>query len=82
MYLSGNTPGYIIRKAILENEIGDQLTMIPAANFGDIYIAGENHKEAAEYFKEKIKECKTKGDEIRLHFEIREKFDVALYNDQ
>lgn len=56
--------------------------MIPAVNFGDIYIIGEQHKEAAEYFNEKIKDCKTKGAEIRLHFEIEEKFNVALCNKQ
>ena len=36
----------------------------------------------SEYSNEKIKDCKTKGAEIRLHFEIEEKFNVALCNKQ
>ena len=42
----------------------------------------KNIKEAADYFREKIKDCKTKGAEIKLHFEIEEKFNVAVYNKQ
>lgn len=49
---------------------------------GDIYIIGEQHTEAAEYFNQKIAECKTKGTEINLHFEIEGNFNVALCNKQ
>lgn len=80
MYLVDDTPRGVIRKQIIENSTDEQVTMIPAVNFGDIYIIGERHEEAAEYFKEKIVHCKTKGAEIKLHFEIEEKFNVALCN--
>lgn len=82
MYLLDETPRGKMRKSIIENATAEQVTMIPANHFGDIYIIGEQHKEAAEYFKEKIKKCKTKGAEIRLHFEIEEKFNVAICNKQ
>lgn len=82
MYLANDTLRGKIRKAIIENSTDEQVTMIPTVNFGDIYIIGEQHKEAAEYFNEKIAECKTKGAEIKLHFEIEEKFNVALCNKQ
>lgn len=80
MFTSGDTARETIRKSIIENADGDQMTVVPAENFGDICIIGEQHKEAAEYFKEKIAGCKTKGDEIRLHFKIEERFSVALRN--
>ncbi len=82
MYLADDTLGGKIRKSIIENAADEQVTMIPAKHFGDIYIIGEQHKEAAEYYKEKIAERKTKGAEIKLHFEVEEKFNVALYNKQ
>ena len=82
MYLADDTPRGKIRKSIIENATDEQVTMIPANYFGDIYIIGEQHKEASEYFKEKIEECKTMGAEIQLHFEIEEKFNVALLNKQ
>lgn len=82
MYLVDDTPRGKIRKQIIESSTDEQVTMIPAVNFGDIYIIGEQHKEAAEYFNQKIAECKTKGAEIKLHFEIEEKFNVALCNKQ
>lgn len=82
MYLADDTPRGKIRKQIIENSTDEQVTMIPAVNFGDIYIIGEQHKEAAEYFKEKIVNCRTMGAEIKLHFEVEEKFNVALYNKQ
>ncbi len=82
MYFANDTLRGKIRKAIIENSTDEQITMIPAVNFGDIYIIGERHKEAAEYFNQKIAECKTKGAEIKLHFEIEEKFNVALCNKQ
>lgn len=82
MYLVDETPRGKIRKQIIESSTDEQVTMIPAVNFGDIYIIGEQHKEASEYFKEKIANCKTKGAEIKLHFEVEEKFNVALCNKQ
>jgi len=82
MYFEFDTPRGKLRNSIIENATEDQLTVIPANFFGDIYIFGEEHKKAAEYFKKKIKDCKTKGDEIKLHFEIEEKFNVGLYNKQ
>lgn len=82
MYLAADTPRGIIRKMIIENSTDDQVTVIPAHFFGDIYLIGEEHKEAAEYLREKIADCKTKADEIRLHFEVEEKFNVALLNKQ
>lgn len=82
MILENETPRGKIRRSIIENSTDEQLTIIPAVNFGDIHIIGENHKEAADYFREKIKDCKTKGAEIKLHFEIEEKFNVAVYNKQ
>lgn len=82
MFLADDTLRGKIRKSIIENATDEQVTIIPAVYFGDIYIIGEQHKKAAEYFNEKINDCKTKGAEIRLHFEIEEKFNVALYNNQ
>ena len=82
MYLVDDTPRGKIRKQIIESSTDEQVTMIPAVNFGDIYIIGVQHKEAAEYFKEKIVDCKTKGAEIKLHFEIEARFNVALCNKQ
>lgn len=82
MYLADDTPRGKIRKSIIENSSDEQVTMIPANYFGDIYIIGAQHKEAAEYFKEKIVGCKTKGAEIKLHFEVEENFGVAICNKQ
>lgn len=82
MILENDTLRGQIRKSIIENSTDEQVTIIPAVNFGDIHIIGENHKEAANYFREKIKDCKTKGAEIKLHSEIEEKFNVAVCNKQ
>lgn len=82
MILGNETSRGKIRRTIIENSTDEQVTIIPAVNFGDIHIIGENHKEAADYFREKIKDCKTKGAEIKLHFEIEEKFNVAIRNVQ
>lgn len=82
MHLADDTPRGKIRKSIIENATDDQVTIIPAINFGDIYIIGERHKEAAEYFREKIADCNTKAGEIKLHFELEEKFNIAIYNKQ
>ena len=46
MYLADDTPRGKIRKSIIENATDEQVTMIPANYFGDIYIIGEQHKEA------------------------------------
>lgn len=76
------TPRGEIRKSIMENASEEQVTKIPPHFFGEIHIIGVNHKEAAEYFKERIDNCTSMGDEIKLHFEIEEKFDVAICNNQ
>lgn len=82
MFKENLTPRGEIRNSIIENASAEQITKIPPHFFGEIHIVGQNHKEAAEYFKEKISNCTSMRDEIKLHFEIEEKFDVAICNNQ
>ena len=67
-----------IRNDIIANADDTQVSIVDKKFFGDITIIGGNHKEAAEYLKEHLTECKTRGAEIKLHFEVEEKFKVAL----
>ena len=67
-----------IRNDIIANADDTQISIVDKKFFGDITVIGENHKEAAEYLKEHLTECKTRGAEIKLHFEVEEKFKVAL----
>lgn len=54
MYLVDDTHRGKIRKSIIENSTDGEITIFPANHFGDIYIIGEQHEEAAKYYKEKI----------------------------
>ncbi len=67
-----------IRNHIIANADGTQVSIVAKRFFGDITVIGENHKEAAEYLKEHLAGCKTRGAVIKLHFEVEEKFKVAL----
>lgn len=67
-----------IRNDIITNADDTQVSIVDKKFFGDITVIGENHKEAAEYLKEHLTECKTRGAEIKLHFKVEEKFKVAL----
>lgn len=67
-----------IRNDIIANADDTQVSIVDKKFFGDITVIGENHEEAAEYLKEHLTECKTGGAEIKLHFEVEEKFKVAL----
>lgn len=71
-----------IRADIIDHAEDDQITVLPKKFFGEIHIIGEKHKEAAEYYRSKIQECTTKVTEISLHFEVEEKFGVAIVNCQ
>lgn len=63
---------------IIANADDTQVSIVVKKIFGDITVIGENHAEAAEYLKKHLTECKTRGAEIKLHFEVEEKFKVAL----
>lgn len=67
-----------IRNDIIANADDTQVSIVAKRFFGDITVIGKNHMEAAEYLKEHLTECKTRGAEIKLHFEVEEKFKVAL----
>lgn len=67
-----------IRNDIIAKADDTQVSIVGKKFFGDITIIGENHAEAAKYLKEHLTECNTKGAEILLHFEVEEKFKVAL----
>lgn len=67
-----------IRNDIIANADDTQVSIVDKKFFGDITVIEENHKEAAEYLKVHLNECKTRGAEIKLHFEVEEKFKVAL----
>lgn len=82
MFFGEETERERIRREIIEKAADDEVTVLPPKSFGEIRIIGKNHKEAARYYEEKIKECSRMGDEIRLHCEIEEKFSVALLNIQ
>ena len=71
-----------IRNDIISKATEDQKTILPAKHFGETWIIGEKHREAAEYYKEKIKTCDTMGKEIILNSETEEKFNVAVVNNQ
>ena len=67
-----------IRNDIIANADDTQVSIVDKKFFGDITVIGENHEEAAEYLKKHLTVCKTRGAEIKLHFEVEEKFKVAL----
>ena len=69
------------RHAIIDNAKPEDRTVVSKKFFGDLIIIGENHKEAADYLKSELNNCQTKGDEIRLHSETEQKFDVAIQID-
>ena len=89
MYLADDTPRGKIRKSIIENATDEQVTMIPANYFGDIYIIGEQHKEAAEYFNIGIKKMRRLAEDNEGEFAIymgnrylviRERFENYIVN--
>ena len=67
-----------IRNDIIANADDTQVSIVDKKFFGDITVIGASHAEAAKYLKEHLTECKTRGAEIKLHFEVEEKFKVAL----
>lgn len=67
-----------IRNDIIANADDTQVSVVGRKFFGDITVIGENHDVAAEYLKEHLPECKTKGAEIILHFKVEENFNVAI----
>ena len=67
-----------IRNEIIDNADDSQVSVVDKKFFGAITVIGENHAKAAEYLREHLTECKTRGAEIKLHFEVEEKFKVAL----
>lgn len=66
------------RNDIIANADDTQVSIVAKRFFGDISVIGEHHAEAAEYLKKHLLECNTRGAEIKLHFEVEEKFKVAL----
>lgn len=78
MLTSDETMRGKIRNDSIANADDTQVSIVNKKFFGDITVIGANHAEAAEYLKEHLIECKTRGAEIILHFEVEEKFNVAL----
>ncbi len=78
MVASDETMRGKIRNDIIANADDTQVSVVGKKFFGDITVIGENHAEAAEYLKGHLTECKTRGAEIQLHFEVEKKFKVAL----
>ena len=78
MFANDETMRGKIRNDIIANADDTQVSVVDKRFFGAITVIGENHKKAAEYLKEHLTECKTRGAEIKLHFEVEEKFKVAL----
>ena len=76
--MSEDTQRGRIRNSIIEGAEAARKSVVDKKFFGNITAIGENHTKAAEYLKERLKACETKGAEIKLHFEVEAKFNVAL----
>lgn len=81
--------GYIVRsykeiwrESIKETAGADEVTRLPKCKIGaaeGVYVIyGHNHKDAAEYFLQQLKESSSLANQIVLADSIEEEFEVAI----